>query len=94
MGDNTACPRAALSLVPILPNVRSTATWQLVKAQYIAAVQRLAPAGASVRAAHGRAPYGVRVLACLRGDHLVTPRAVMAGCTALPYRRAAVRGQA
>ncbi|KAI7845333.1 hypothetical protein COHA_001174 [Chlorella ohadii] len=44
-GDETACPRAALYFVPTLPNVRSAATWQLVKAQYIATVKRLAPAG-------------------------------------------------
>ncbi len=45
-GAATSCPRAALYIIPALPNVRDAATWQLVKATYIDTVKRLAPAGA------------------------------------------------
>ncbi len=44
--DTTECPRAALYIIPALPNVRDAATFQLVRATYIDTVKRLAPAGA------------------------------------------------
>ena len=46
------CPRAALFIVPALPNV--AATFQLVRTVYIDTVKGLAPAGAPVP--HGRRP--------------------------------------
>jgi hypothetical protein len=44
-GDRT-CPRAALYIIPALPNVKDAATFELVRATYIDTVKRLAPAGA------------------------------------------------
>ena len=43
----TECPRAALYIIPALPNVRDAAVFQLVRSTYIDTVKRLAPAGAS-----------------------------------------------
>lgn len=45
-GDNPTCPRAALFIVPALPNVRDAATFQVVRATYVNVVKRLAPTGA------------------------------------------------
>ena len=44
--STTECPRAALYILPALPNVKSEQTWSLVKSTYIETVKKLAPAGA------------------------------------------------
>ena len=40
------CPRAALYIIPALPNVRDAPYFELVRATYINTVKSLAPAGA------------------------------------------------
>ena len=40
-----SCPRAALYIIPALPNVKDAGVFQLVRAMYIDTVKRLAPAG-------------------------------------------------
>ncbi|PRW44907.1 fibronectin isoform X1 [Chlorella sorokiniana] len=44
--DPIECPRAALYIIPALPNVKDAAVFQLVRSTYIATVKSLAPAGA------------------------------------------------
>ena len=43
--DTNECPRAALYIIPALPNVKDAAVFQLVRATYIDTLKRLAPAG-------------------------------------------------
>ena len=67
-GDTTKCPRAALYIIPALPNVRDAATFKLVRATYIDTVKRLAPAGALACASGGVCPLVPPGAMAARGD--------------------------
>lgn len=86
------CPRAALYIIPALPNVKNAAVFALVRATYIETVKKLAPAGAwqqgHVRDIEGEAREVLICVCCLAARPALFCVSVQPACAACLYHAA------